>query len=138
MSKKVGKNNLSKEVEEILKLLQSLKLEQLLEFEEHVRENYNISDVSLSSGDNQQAKVEEGESSVLYNLVLKGVGELTKIECIKLLNSSIGMEVSKAKEVVFALPYKLLEKVPKAQAEETMNSINEVRLGLKMLIEKEE
>ena len=138
MSEKVSNDGLSKEVGEVLKLLQSLTLEQMLEFETYVRENYNVSDLNLGAG-GQQDKVEEGtESSVLYNLILKGVGELTKIECIKLLNSSIGMEVSKAKEVVFALPYKLLEKVSKAQAEETMNSINEVRSGLKMLVEKEE
>lgn len=138
MSEKVSNDGLSKEVGEVLKLLQSLTLEQMLEFETYVRENYNVSDLNLGAG-GQQDKVEEGaESSVLYSLILKGVGELTKIECIKLLNSSIGMEVSKAKEVVFALPYKLLEKVSKAQAEETMNSINEVRSGLKMLVEKEE
>lgn len=138
MSEKMNNGDLSKEVGEVLKLLQSLTLEQMLEFETYVRENYNVSDLNLGAG-GQQDKDEKGaESSVLYSLILKGVGELTKIECIKLLNSSIGMEVSKAKEVVFALPYKLLEKVSKAQAEETMNSINEVRSGLKMLVEKEE
>ncbi len=136
MAEQASKDNLSKEVSSILNSLKSLTLEQLLEFEAHVRENYDIPEGGLGTG--QSAPQQQSEPTTFYNLVLKGVGELTKIECIKLLNSSIGMEVSKAKEVVFALPYKLLEKVSKAQAEETMNSINEVRQGLKLIVEKEE
>ena len=129
----INLEGLTKE-DQLIELVKSMNILELSEGVKKLEEIFGVSMAAMSSGssNNEQAKapIEEKTS---FDVVLKAVGP-TKTSVIRVVNKIVEGGLKEAKDVVeSALPIKLKENLPKAEAEELQKQLQEA--GAEVVLE---
>jgi large subunit ribosomal protein L7/L12 len=118
--------NLSKE--DILQAISKMSIMEVVELVKSMEDTFGVSAASavvaapVAAGASIEAAAEEKTE---FNVVMTAYGE-KKIEVIKVIRAVTGLGLKEAKDMVEGVPSTVKEGIPKAEAEEIKNKLQEV------------